>query len=118
MTQPMDYTAYIEFQKRAFAPLIELNQLAAKTFERALRQGYEAAGEAVEFAIAQTHAAASAKDPMQFASKQTELTSDYVARQTARGNEFLKLAQSTQAEVGKWAQAANEELNAAVRKSA
>lgn len=119
MTQKaIDFNAYIEFQKRAFAPLLELNQLAAKTFERAVRQGYEAAGEAVEFAIAQTHAATSAKDAVQFASKQSELASDFYAKQTVRANEFLKLAQSTQSEVGKWAQAANDELTAAARKSA
>jgi phasin family protein len=119
MTQkPTDFNAYIDFQKRAMAPFLDLNEFAVRTFERAARHGYEAAGEALEFSIAQAKAALNAKDPQQFAAKQAQLATEFVGKQTERTNEWLKIASQTQAEMGKWAQSANEEITAAVRKSA
>ena len=73
MTQkPKDFNAYFDFQKRAMAPFLDLNEFAVRTFERAARHGYEAAGEALEFSIAQAKAALTAKDPQQFAAKQAQ----------------------------------------------
>jgi Phasin protein len=119
MTQKAkDFNAYIDFQKRAMAPLLNLNEFAVRTFERAARQGYEAAGEALEFGIAQAKAVLAAKDPQQFAAKQAQLATEFVGKQTERSNEWLKIASQAQAEMGKWAQSANEEITAAVRKSA
>ena len=119
MTQkPKDFNAYFDFQKRAMAPFLDLNEFAVRTFERAARHGYEAAGEALEFSIAQAKAALTAKDPQQFAAKQAQLATEFVGKQTERSNEWLKLASQAQAEMGKWAQSANEEITAAVRKSA
>jgi hypothetical protein len=119
MTQkPKDFNAYFDFQKRAMAPFVDLNEFAVRTFERAARHGYEAAGEALEFSIAQAKAVLTAKDPQQFATKQAQLTTEFVGRQTERTNEWLKMASQAQAEMGKWAQAANEEITAAVSKSA
>lgn len=116
--QVPDFNAFIAFQKRAFGPFLELNQLIAKSAERAARQSYEVLGEALEYSIAQAHAVAGAKDAAELTSAQAKLTSDFVAKQTARQNEWLQLAQTTQADLGKWAQAANEELTAAVRQKA
>ena len=113
-----DFNAFFDFQKRAIAPFAEMNEWAVRTFERAARQSYEAAGEAVEFGIAQARATVGAKDLQQLASKQTELASEFVGRQTARSNEWLKFASTSQAEVGKWVASANEEILSAVRKSA
>ena len=117
-TQTPDFTPYFDFQKRALAPFIEFNELAVRTFERAARQGYQAAGEALEYSIAQARAALTAKDPQQLATKQAQLATEFVGRQSERTHEWLKIAADTQAEMGKWAQAANEELTAATRKSA
>ena len=113
-----DFNAFFDFQKRAIAPFAEMNEWAVRTFERAARQSYEAAGEAIEFSIAQARATVGAKDLQQLASKQTELASEFVGRQTARSNEWLKFASTSQAEVGKWVASANEEILSAVRKSA
>jgi hypothetical protein len=119
MTQKAkDFNPYFDFQKRAMAPFLHLNEFAVRTFERAARQGYEAAGEALEFSIAQARATLTAKDPQQLAAKQAQIATEFVGRQTERSNEWLKLASQAQAEMGKWAQAANDELTAAVRKSA
>ena len=79
MTQkPKDFNAYFDFQKRAMAPFLDLNEFAVRTFERAARHGYEAAGEALEFSIAQAKAALTAKDPQQFAAKQAQLATEFV----------------------------------------
>lgn len=101
-----------------FDRFIELNQIALRSFEQAARQGYEVAGEALELTIAQARAAAEAKDLPSLATRQTELAKRFFEKQTERTQGWAKLAASTQAEVGKWAQGANEEFGAALRKSA
>ena len=113
-----DFNMYFDLQKRAFAPFMDLNAWTVKTFERAARQGYEAAGEALEFSIAQARATVGAKDLQQLAAKQAQLATEFFGRQTERSNEWLKFAASTQAEMGKWMESANEEIVSAVRKSA
>jgi phasin family protein len=101
-----------------FERFIELNQIALRSFEQAARQSYEIAGEALELTIAQARAAAEAKDLAALATKQTELAKGFFEKQTERSQSWAKLAASTQAEVGKWAQSANEEFGAALRKTA
>lgn len=116
--QVPDFNALLAFQKKALGPFFELNQLFVRSAERAARESYAAFGEALEFGIAQAHLAVGAKDPAELASKQAKLASEFVAKQTARSNDWLKLAQSTQADFGKWFEAANEELTAAARQTA
>ena len=119
MTQKAnDFNAFIATSQRFFAPFVELNQLAIRNFERVARQSYEAAGDALELSLAQTRTALAAKDPQQMAAKTAELANEFIGKQTKRGNELAKLAAGAQAEFGKWVESANEELNAAVRKSA
>jgi hypothetical protein len=89
-----------------------------RTAERAARESYAAAGEVLEFSLAAAHAVVDAKDAAELTSQQTKLASEFVAKQTARSNDWLKLAQSTQADLGKWFDAANEEITAAARQSA
>jgi hypothetical protein len=122
MSTTPDFSSFTDFQKRAFAPFLELNEFAVRTFERVARQAYEATGEAVELAIAQAHATVGATDVQQLATKQTQLVTDFVKRQSERSADFFKTAAETQAEMGKWAQAttkaANDELTQAARKTA
>lgn len=107
-----------DFQKRMFAPFQEFNALAVRTFERAARETYAAAGEALEFSIAQARAVVEAQDPQALVTRQSQLATDFVNRQAVRSNEWLKIAADAQAEAGKWAQAANDELASAARRSA
>ncbi len=115
---PTDFNAFFDFQKRAFAPLAEFNEWAVRTAERAARHQYEVAGETLEFGLAQARAAAGAKDLQQLTAKQTQLATEFFGRQTARSNEWMKLATSTQSEIGKWMETANGEIVSAVRKRA
>jgi len=112
-----DFNAILAFQKKAMGPFLELNQLFVRSAERAAREGYAVLGEAMEFAIAQANTAVGAKDPAELATKQAQLAQEFVAKQTARSNDWVKLAQTTQADFGKWFEAANEELGAAARRA-
>ncbi len=113
-----DFNNYFDFQKRALAPWIEASELTLKHMEKITRHGYEAIGEAIELGMNQARITLSAKDASQLAAKQTELASEFVAKQTARSQELMKIAATGQAEFGKWFQSANEEFNATLRKSA
>jgi hypothetical protein len=113
-----DFNAYFDFQKRAFAPFAEFNEWAVRTAERAARHQYEVAGETLEFGIAQARAMVGAKDMQQLAAKQAQLATAFFGRQTERTNEWMKFAATTQSEIGKWMESANEEIVSAVRKSA
>lgn len=113
-----DFNMYFDLQKRAMAPFADLNEWTVKTFERAAREGYQAAGEALEFGIAQARATVTAKDFQQLAARQAQLATEFFGRQTERSNHWLKFAATTQSEIGKWMESANEEIVSAVRKSA
>lgn len=119
MTQPFTVDpSFTEFQKRMFAPFLGFNTLALRAFERAARETYAAAGEAIEFSIAQAKAVTEAQDPQALVARQSQLTTDFMNRQATRSNEWLKIAAEAQADAGKWAQAANDEWAAAARRSA
>jgi hypothetical protein len=119
MTQQIpDFNTFLAFQKRAMGPFVELSQLYVRSYERAAREGYAALGEAVEFSIAVAQASVGAKDPAELAQKQAQLTTEFVSKQTTRSQDWVKLAQTTQADYAKWFEAANEELTAAARQSA
>ncbi|MEN9313611.1 MAG: hypothetical protein RIS35_4 [Pseudomonadota bacterium] len=119
MTPPFNVDpSFTELQKRMFAPFIGFNTLALRTFERAARETYAAAGEALEFGIAQARAITEAQDPQALVVRQSQLATDFMNRQATRSNEWLKIAAEAQADAGKWAQAANDEWAAAARRSA
>ncbi len=119
MTQPFTVDpSFTDFQKRMFAPLLGFNTFALRTFERAARETYAAAGEALEFGIAQAKAITETQDPQALVARQSQLTTDFMNRQATRSNEWLKIAAEAQAEAGKWAQAANDEWSAAARQTA
>jgi Phasin protein len=101
-----------------FQRFIELNQIALRSFEQAARQSYEIAGEALELSLAQARAAVAAKDIPALANTQIELAKGFFEKQTQRTQDWAKLAASTQAEMGKWVESANEEFSATLRKTA
>lgn len=101
-----------------FAQFAELSQIALRSFEQIARHNYEVAGEALELGIAQARAATAAKDLPTLANSQIELAKRFLEKQTQRTQDWAKLAASSQAEMGKWVESANEELGAAMRKSA
>ena len=119
MSQTFNVDAnFVEMQKRFFAPFLGFNAVALRTFERAARETYAAAGEALEFSIAQAKAMVEVQEPQALVTRQSQLTTDFLNRQATRSNEWVKIAAEAQADAGKWAQAANDEWAAAARRSA
>jgi phasin family protein len=96
MTNTIDYTAYTDFSKRAFAPMLKLQEATAKSIEQLAKYQYEVAGDYLHFGIEQLHAATQAKDPAELFSKQIELSSALLDRFTKRSQEFTKLVTDTQ----------------------
>ncbi|MGH8287270.1 MAG: phasin family protein [Steroidobacteraceae bacterium] len=112
----------VDFQNRFFAPFARLNELAVRNFEQAARFGYEVAGDVLELTIAQARAAADARDVAALVSRQSELATSFIDKQSQRTNDWLKIATRAQTDftgwAGKTADAATDELKAASRQAA
>ena len=96
MTNPFDYTAYSDFSKRAFAPMLRIQEAAAKAIEQVSKYQYELAGDYLHYGIDQLHVVTKAKDPADMFSKSADLTSSFIDKLTKRTQEFTKLATETQ----------------------
>ncbi|HSN71106.1 MAG TPA: phasin family protein [Steroidobacteraceae bacterium] len=96
MTNTIDFTAYTDFSKRAFAPMLKLQEVSAKSFEQMAKYQYEVAGDYLHFGIDQLNAVTKAKDPAELFSKQVELASALFDKVTKRSQEFTKLVTDTQ----------------------
>lgn len=99
---PFELNSFLEASKKAFAPMVRFNEIAAKNLERSARYQYELAGDFLNLGIAQLHAAAQSKDVTEMLQKQTELTTTFVEKQSARSQDLVKLAGEAQAEFSKW----------------
>jgi phasin family protein len=99
MTNTIDFTAYTDFTKRAFAPMLKLQEVTAKSIEQMAKYQYEVAGDYLHYGIDQLQAVTKAKDPAELFSKQVELTSSFMDKFTKRSQEFTKLVTEAQANV-------------------
>ena len=99
MTNTIDFTAYTDFTKRAFAPMLKLHQATAKSIEQMAKYQYEVAGDYLDYGIDQLHAVTKAKDPAELFSKQVELASAFVDKFTKRSQEFTKIVTDAQTNV-------------------
>jgi phasin family protein len=97
MTSTIDFGAYTDFSKRAFAPVIRAQEAATKTLEQVAKYQYELAGDYLSYGIENLHATTKAKDPADLLSKQVELTSGFFDKLTKRSQEFTKLVSGAQA---------------------
>jgi phasin family protein len=100
--KPFEFDAFLDSAKKAFAPMVRFNEIAAKNLERTARYQYGLAGEYLDLGIAQLQAASQAKDFSEMVQKQTELSSAFVEKQTARSQDLMKLAGETQSDFTKW----------------
>lgn len=120
MTNPqVDFNAFFDASRKAFAPAARFNELAARSFERVARQQYAFLGEMVEFAIKQAQLTSTTKDVSELAAKQIELTTALVEKATQHSQDFVKFATDSQAEVTRlFDQAAAEFAPVAAKKKA
>ena len=117
--QQIDFNAFVDASKKAFAPAARLNELAVKGFERVARQQYAFMGEMLDYAIKQAQLPTTTKDVNELTAKQVELTTSFVEKATQHSQDFVKFATESQAEVTKWFdQTAAAYMPAATRKAA
>ena len=96
-----DFSAYTDFAKRAFAPATRLNETVVGNFESFARFQYELAGDYMQLAIDQMQATVKAKDLGALVTRQSEIASKFVEKQTQRQQAFAKMATDAQARVAK-----------------
>lgn len=119
MTNPtFDFNVFIDASKKALAPAIKFNELAAQGFERVARQQYAFAGELLEIAIRQMQLPSQVKDVNELAAKQVELTTALVEKTTQRSQDMIKLATEQQAQLSKWYDKAAADYAAVAKKAA
>jgi phasin family protein len=109
-----DSLAYLEFTKRAFAPVARFNELAIRNVEQFARFQYEVLGDCVQTAIDQLNAVASTRDFGTLASRQAEIVNRAADKAGKRSQELVKLATESQTQFAKWV----EDTTVSARKAA
>jgi phasin family protein len=94
-----DPKTIFEAYRTAFAPALKAQQEGIKAIDRMGRYQYAVAGDYLEWSLAQAKAAISAQTPVEFVTKQVELTTALSEKLRARAQEFVTLATDTQASV-------------------
>ena len=100
--QTIDFNAFVDAGKKAFAPAVKLNELSTAAFERVARQQYAFVGEMLEFSLKQLQLATSARDFNDLTARQIELSTQFAERATQRSQDLIKLSTEHQAELTKW----------------
>lgn len=113
-----DFATLAEATRKAFAPALQLNELAMQGFQHAARQQHAFAGELLELALAQMQLPTQAGDVNELAARQVELTTQLVEKTTQRSQEFVKLAGEQQAELSRWFDTTAAEYGAAAKSKA
>ena len=91
-----DPKAIFESYRNAFAPALKAQQESVKALDQVSRYQYAVAGDYLEWSLAQAKAALSAQSPVDFVSKQVELTTALSEKLRARAQELVTLATDAQ----------------------
>jgi phasin family protein len=92
-----DPKTILESYRTAFAPVLKGQQEGVKILDRVGRYQYAVAGDYLEWSLAQAKAALGSKTPADFVTKQVELTTALSEKLRARAQEFVTLANESQA---------------------
>jgi len=91
-----DPKAIYETYRNALTPVLKVQEEGIKTLDRVGRYQYAVAGDYLEWSLAQAKAAVGAQTPVDFFSKQVELTTALSEKLRARAQEFVTLATDAQ----------------------
>src|SRR6202011_3307488 len=91
-----DPKTIFEAYRTAFAPTLKAQQEGIKAIDRMGRYQHAVAGDYLEWSLAQAKAALSAQTPVEFVTKQVELTTALSEKLRARAQEFVTLATEAQ----------------------
>jgi len=94
-----DPKTLFETYRNAFAPVLKAQQEGVKALDRVGRYQYAVAGDYLEWSLAQAKAAIAAQTPVDFISKQVELTTGLSEKLRARAQEFVTLATDAQTSI-------------------
>ena len=97
-----DFTSYVDFAQRAAAPMTRFNELAVRNVERVARLQYDVAGDWMQFALAQMHAAVEARDVASLLSRQAEVAGAFVEKLSRRQQDLARLSTDAQADAARW----------------
>lgn len=111
-----DPKTIFEAYRSAFAPALKAQQEGIKAMDRMGRYQYAVAGDYLEWSLAQAKAAVSAQTPVEFVTKQVELTTALSEKLRARAQEFVSLATDTQAGVASVQSSFTDAVNEATTK--
>jgi len=93
---------YVDLGQRMLAPVGSFNEMAARSVERAVRFQYEMAGDWMQFAFAQLHAAAASRDPGTLLTNQAEVSGQFVEKISRRQQDLARISAETQADFARW----------------
>ena len=79
-------------QSEAFTPFLELNKVAAETFESVARRNYEFAGDCFDLGLSQLKALTAAKDVGQFSAEESRLAKEFADKFKAHTEAYLRIA--------------------------
>lgn len=103
MTTPnLNFTAFVDASKKAFAPAAKFNELTLQGFERVARQQFAFAGEVLEFSLQQLQLATTAKDFNELTARQIELATQFAEKATQRSQDLVKFSSEQQAQLTQW----------------
>ena len=94
--------SYLDFAQRALAPVGSFNEMTARNVERAFQLQYEMAGDWMQFAFAQLHAAAASRDPGSLLSNQAEVSSQFAEKISRRQQDVARISADTQVDFARW----------------
>lgn len=97
-----DFGTYLDFAKRATAPVGRLNELAARNVERTARLQYDIIGDWMQFAVDQMHATVTSRDLGALATRQAEISSQFAEKIGRRQQDVARLAADSQADFARW----------------
>jgi phasin family protein len=94
--------SYLDIAQRVLAPVGSFNEMAARSVERAVRLQYDLAGDWMQFAFAQLHAAAASRDPGTLLASQAEVSSQFAEKIGRRQQDLARISAETQADFARW----------------
>ncbi len=100
--RPEDFGSYLEFAKRAAAPVGRLNELAARNVERTARLQYDLVGDWMQLVVDQMHATVTSRDLGALVTRQAESASQFAEKVGRRQQDFARAAADSQADFARW----------------
>lgn len=112
------FQQYADLQKQFLEPARAFGGIAADTFERMAREGYEVFGDYIEYAIGQARLAGEAKDVTDLFGQQLARSRVFGEKMAQRAQEYVSIATAAQREVNEvaTAQAANATATSTAKK--